>query len=214
MSQRIMTSEIKAILFDIGGVIVRTDDPAPRLQLAGRFGLDRAGIDHLVFGSEIAQAVERGEADEAAVWEHVRRELSLTPEALIEFQSEFWRGDQADTSLLDLLGRLHGRFRTGLLTNSWLRDPLALFWTRFGLPEAAVRAAVDVVVSSARVGVRKPDARIYQAALDALGTAPQETVFVDDFPHNIEAARALGLQTVWFENALQARRDLLALLGT
>ncbi len=208
-----MASEIKAVLFDIGGVIVRTDDLSPRTRLASRFGLDRAGIDQLVFGSAMAQAVERGEADEAALWAQVGAELKLTPEALRAFQNEFWGGDQADASLLALLRSLRGRCRTGLLTNSWLRDPLALFWTRFGLPEADVRASVDVVVSSAVVGVRKPAPRIYQAALEALGTSAQETLFVDDFMHNIEAARALGFQTIWFENAAQARRDLLALLA-
>jgi epoxide hydrolase-like predicted phosphatase len=207
-----MAAEIKAILFDIGGVIVRTDDPAPRVRLAARFGLDRAGIDQLVFGSPIAQAAERGEAEEAAVWAHVQRELALTPEALAEFQSEFWRGDKADAALIDLLHSLRGAYRTGLLTNSWLREPLSLFWTRFGLSEAVVRGTFDVVVSSAAVGVQKPDARVYQAALTALGTKAEETVFVDDFAHNIQAARALGLQAVHFTGADQARRELMAIL--
>lgn len=203
---------IKAILFDIGGVIVRTDDPAPRERLGRRLGLDRAGIDRLVFSNPIAQAAERGEADETAVWEHVQRELALTADGLGEFQTEFWRGDHADVSLIDLLHSLRGHYRTGLLTNSWLRDPLALFWTRFGLTETLVRGALDVVVSSASVGVQKPDARIYQAALNALDTAAEETVFVDDFAHNIEAARALGFHAIRFETAAQARRDLLDVL--
>jgi len=208
-----MTQEIKAVLFDIGGVIVRTDDPAPRERLAARFGLDRAGIDRLVFSSPAAQAAERGATEEQAVWQHVAAALSLSAADLLDFQVQFWGGDRADGALLDMLRGLRGRYRTGLLTNSWLRDPLPLFWTRFGLPEAQIRATFDAVVSSAQVGVQKPDPRIYQAALAALGAAAQETVFVDDFAHNIEAARALGLHAIHFRGADQARRELLELLG-
>ena len=56
---------IQAVIFDIGGVLVRTDDPEPRRNLARRYGLDRNGIEKLVFGSPISQAVEIGQAKEA-----------------------------------------------------------------------------------------------------------------------------------------------------
>ena len=208
---------IKAVLFDIGGVIVRTEDPGPRLRLAAQFGLDRAGIDNLVFGSPAAQAAERGELSETAVWEHVGKELSLSSAQLEQFQRDFWAGDRADASLIHLLRTLRSpradkRCRTGLLTNSWLPDPLPLFWTRFNLREDEVRAALDVAISSARVGIQKPAPRIYLAALEALDVPASQTVFVDDFAHNIAAARELGLHAIHFETTAQARRDLLALL--
>jgi HAD superfamily hydrolase (TIGR01509 family) len=207
-----MTEKIEAVLFDIGGVIIRTEDPGPRERLARRFGLDRAGIDRLVFGSPAAQAAERGETDEAVVWMHVQRELDLSAEQLSQFQAEFWAGDRADPSLIHLLFHLRSRCRTGLLTNSWLRDPLPLFWTRFSFGEEEVRAALDVAVSSARIGIQKPAAGIYKAALAELEARPEATVFVDDFMHNIDAARALGMHAIHFVTATQARRDLLALL--
>jgi len=210
---RRMAAEIKAVLFDIGGVIIRTEDPGPRERLAGCYGMDRTGIDRLVFGSSTAQAAERGQEPESAVWANVQRELSLSAEQLAQFQTEFWAGDRADSSMIHLLAELHSRgIRTGLLTNSWLPDPLPLFWTRYPLAEAEVRAALDVAVSSARIGVQKPAARIYQAALEELGTRAEETVFIDDFPHNIAAARELGLRAILFETAMQAQQDLLALL--
>ena len=208
-----MNVKIKGILFDIGGVIVRTDDLRPRENLARRFGMNREEIDQLVFQNPAAQAAERGEGSEAAVWETVQAALNLTPAQLVEFQTEFWRGDAADAALLDLLASLRPGCRTGLLTNSWLRSPLELFWKRFKLPEARVRLAVDVVVSSAEVGVQKPAPRIYAAALERLGTLAPETVFVDDNAANVDAARRLGFEAVLFENPAQARRDLLALLA-
>jgi glucose-1-phosphatase len=208
-----MPSSVRAILFDIGGVLIRTEDPSIRLRLAQRWGLDRAGLDQVVFGSPAAQAVERGEAQESAVWESARQALNLRPEDMDAFQAAFWAGDRLDRSLIHLLGKLHARYRTGLLTNSWLRDPLSMFTSRFQMPREEIRSVLDVVVSSAQIGVQKPDARIFTYACEQLGTAPQETVFVDDFPQNIQAARALGMLGVLFESPTQARRDLMTLLA-
>lgn len=54
----------------------------------------------------------------------------------------------------------------------------------------------DAIVRSCDVGARKPDVRMVRAALDKLGSAPEETLFVDDLPANRESARALGVATV------------------
>lgn len=79
-----MTS-IRAILFDIGGVLLRTEDRTPRNALAARFGLDYAGVDQLVWGSPISVAAEEGRAEPADVWEHVRQTLNLSPVEILEF---------------------------------------------------------------------------------------------------------------------------------
>jgi glucose-1-phosphatase len=203
---------IKVILFDIGGVIVRTVDPAPRERLAHCFGLNRKGIDELVFLNPVAQAAERGEAVEEAVWEYVGKRLNLSALEMEDFQAAFWGGDCADVSLIELMAHLHRRYRTGLLTNSWLRDPLPLFWRRFDVPEVKIRSAVDLAVSSAELGVQKPEAQIFNAVLDRFQVRAAETVFVDDFSRNVDAARDLGFQGILFESPTQMRRDLLSLL--
>lgn len=208
----LIMSTIRAILFDIGGVIIRTDDPAPRLRLARRFGLDRAEIDRLVFSSPAAQAAERGESDEAAVWAHVCKALALDDAGLAEFQREFWAGDRVDVALIERLATYRPKYRVGLLTNAWTREPLALFTRRYGLPEALVSRAFDAAVSSAQVGAQKPDPRAYKAALEALGVTAGEAVFVDDFAHNVEAARRLGMQAILFRDAHQATEELDAIL--
>lgn len=208
-----MKKEIRLVLFDIGGVLLRTDDPAPRTRLAQRYGLDRAGIDRLVFSSPAAQAAEIGRAEESAVWAHVGETLGIDAAEMVEFQRQFWAGDTVDLSLFDLLRSLRPARRTGLLTNSWLREPLALFRTRYGLADDLVRDAVEAAVSSAQVGVQKPDRRIFDTALARFNAAAEETVFVDDFVQNVEAARKLGMVSILFENPTQARRDLLAALG-
>jgi putative hydrolase of the HAD superfamily len=69
------------------------------------------------------------------------------------------------------------------------------------------------MIISAEVGVEKPDARIFQIALEKLGVAASESVFLDDFAENIAAARALGMQTIHFTQPEQALVQLEKLLA-
>jgi len=58
----------------------------------------------------------------------------------------------------------------------------------------------EVIVDSSAVGMRKPDPRIYHMALDQLGVAPERSVFLDDAPGNIAAARAIGMHAILVED--------------
>ena len=68
----------------------------------------------------------------------------------------------------------------------------------------------DVLVWSYQLGIAKPDPAIYRYALDKLGTRPEETLFIDDKRENIEAARALGIQSIEYSTVEQLRADLIA----
>ncbi len=76
--------------------------------------------------------------------------------------------------------------RTCLFSNSW----------GFDLYDPDVRASFDLEVLSGAVGARKPQPEIYAIALDAVGAAPGEVVFIDDQPVNLEPAAALGIDTI------------------
>ena len=69
-------------------------------------------------------------------------------------------------------------------------------------------AALQAVVASCETTHRKPEPGAYRAALDALGTAPEETVFVDDQPANIEGARRVGIRGTVFSGAEELRSFL------
>jgi putative hydrolase of the HAD superfamily len=90
-----------------------------------------------------------------------------------------------------LLARLRRRYRLGLVSNFYgnLEDVCA---------EAGIAGLFDVMVDSTRVGVTKPDARIFRHALDALGAAPSEATFVGDSPsRDMAGARGVGMRHVW-----------------
>jgi len=71
----------------------------------------------------------------------------------------------------------------------------------------------EIVVDSCEVGLRKPDARIYELTCERIGVKPDASVFIDDNAENIAAARALGMETVHFgENPFVAVAELDAIL--
>jgi putative hydrolase of the HAD superfamily len=72
----------------------------------------------------------------------------------------------------------------------------------------------EVVIDSSHAGVRKPDPRIFRLALDALDVAPEQSLFLDDFPGNIAAAGALGMRGILVgSDRLAAIAELDTLLG-
>ncbi|HET6203979.1 MAG TPA: HAD family hydrolase [Planctomycetota bacterium] len=82
--------------------------------------------------------------------------------------------------------------RLGLVSNNTYHAPIARTLERLGL-----RPHFDVLVSSSAFGLRKPDPRIFRAASDYLGAAPEECVHVGDLPLvDVAGARAAGMKAV------------------
>ncbi len=93
--------------------------------------------------------------------------------------------------------------RTVLLSNSWGE----------GYPEDLLRELFDTVVISGRIGLRKPDPRIFEHTLDAIGLPAHRCVFFDDAPVNVDGARAVGLHAHRHTDADTTRAVLADLLG-
>ncbi len=195
---------IRGLLFDLGGVLLRTEDPAPRERLAARFGLTRRQLEDLVFNSPTGLAAQRGEISTRAHLNQVAQRLGLDDAGWRDFWRQFWAGDRVDDQLVAWLQALKPHYRLGLLSNAW---DTTRAWLE-GQPTLA--ALWDVVVISAEVGTMKPDPAIYHHALKQLDLPPAAVLFVDDMPANVAAARALGLHAVRFTTRSALQRDLAA----
>ncbi len=184
---------IRAIFFDFGGVIMRTEYQAPRQHLAERFHMDYDDIDKVVFGSESARRASVGEISEDEHWAEVLKRLKLPLSEKRSFSDEFFGGDVIDRKLVEHIRTLRGKFHIGLISNAW--SGLRQFITQEKLVDV-----FDTVIISAEVGVTKPDARIYQIALEQAKVQANEAVFVDDMLVNIEACESLGMAGVEFRD--------------
>ncbi|MBW6475407.1 MAG: HAD family phosphatase [Anaerolineaceae bacterium] len=202
------SDHIKAVVFDMGGVFVQTKDKNPRTRLAHKFGLSYEALSQLVFQSETAQLATVGAIDESAHWDFIAKHFDLNEAEMVKFWDDFWGGDQLDQELLNFTKILKPDYAIGLLSNAWsgARD---LLTHRFGFLDI-----FDVSVFSAEVRMAKPEPEIYQWILDALQVSAGETIFVDDFIENIQAAQALGFKTVHFTQTSQAIEEIKDILGS
>ena len=198
---------IRAVIFDFGGVIVRTEDQSPRLKWAERLGVTPEVLSATVFDSDASTEATIGRVPAEAIWAHVAATLNLDAATLAQLRSEFFAGDRRDDALVAFLRGLRPAYKTGILSNAW-SDGRQIIAGKFALGDAA-----DDLVISAEVGVAKPDPRIYDLATTRLDVRPEETIFVDDFVRNIDGARKFGMQAVHFRNREQAIADVRALLA-
>lgn len=193
---------IEAIIFDVGGVLVRTFDHAGRRVWEERLALPEGGAEAVVLNSEMGHRAQRGEISTDELWGWVGGHLQLGDE-LEAFRRDFWRGDAVDSELMALIRRLSGRYQMAIISNATdaLLDTLEHYEL---LPE------FDLVVGSAYEGVMKPDPAIYEATLARLGRRPEETLFIDDAPANIAGASSLGMQCILFKPSLDLAAELKA----
>lgn len=197
--------KIKAVFFDFGGVIQRTEFQAPRQQLAQRFGMEYDDIDNIVFNSPTAKQATVGELAVEKHWDAVAKRLKVSKNEIAAVESEFFAGDVIDHSIVEYLRSLRPRYKTGLISNAW--SDMRGYLVRQKLDEV-----FDTLTISAEVGVAKPEAKIYLLALEQAQVEPEAAVFVDDVPANIEACEALGMQGILFRDPLKAMNELKKLL--
>ena len=196
---------IRAVFFDLGGVIVRTEFQAPRQRLAERLGMEYEDIVKLVFESPSSLRASRGEISAEEHWAEVTKRLRRPASETESIRAEFFAGDIIDRELVSFLRSLRPRYHVGLISNAWpdLRDYIV---------EQKFEDAFDAMVISAEVGVMKPEARIYQIALEQAGVSPNEAVLVDDFAKNIEGCQAVGMHGIHFREPQAAMTELKKML--
>jgi epoxide hydrolase-like predicted phosphatase len=196
---------IKAVIWDIGGVIARTEDRSPRDQLADDLGVTREYLNDLFFSGPLGIRAQKGEISVSELMSHIRSELALTSSEFPDLQERFFAGDMIDYKLVDFIRTLKPRYKTGVISNAWGQlDELLAEWE--------IADAFDVVIGSGDEGIMKPDPAIFRLALERLGIEPGEAVFIDDFIENIQGARAVGMQGIHFLKPEQALGDLKVLL--
>jgi putative hydrolase of the HAD superfamily len=197
---------IRAILFDVGGVLEIVDPPAATARWEQRLGLSPGEIDDRLDDVWAAGTVGAISLDE--VHRGIGDRLRLDPTAVDALMEDLWTEylGRINTELVEFLRRLRRRYRTGIITNSFV-GAREREQERYALSDL-----VDVILYSHEVGVAKPDPRIYQRACELLGVEPHEAIFVDDSPEALDGAEAVGMHGVLYRSTPQAIEHIEALL--
>jgi glucose-1-phosphatase len=193
---------IKAIIFDVGGVLIRTHDHKPRRQWEKKLGLSEWESEQIVFNSEMGRKAQQGAISDEALWDWVGQRLKLSQTDLAAFRNDFWAGDVLDDGLIDFIRRLRPAYQTAIISNATdgLHESLS--------NQHEIADAFDLIVGSAVEKVMKPAPEIFQRTLQRLGRLPEEAVFIDDFAHNIQAAQELGWHTIHFQPGTNVPAEL------
>jgi putative hydrolase of the HAD superfamily len=197
-----LKSEVKAVIFDVGGVLIRTPDRSNRRAWEEKLGLAEWEAEEIVFGGDMGSKAQRGDITHEALWTWIGQRLNLAADQLHAFRTGFWAGDVLDTALIATIRRLRPHYQTAVISNAtdFLRRDLS--------ENYAIADAFDLIVCSAEEKVMKPDPAIYQLTLERLGRRAEEAVFIDDAAANIAAARALGMHTIHFKPSVDLPAEL------
>ncbi|NMB62231.1 MAG: HAD family phosphatase [Chloroflexi bacterium] len=189
-----MKMDIKAVIFDMGGVFIRTPDLSARKKMAEKLGMNVQKLNDLFFKSPIAIEAEKGLVTREKLLQYTLQQLGGSQPDVEAFVAEFFSRDEEDQELVQLVRSLKPHYKLALLSN-------AFEGTRQWMQERFTFLHLfEISIFSYEVGMRKPDEQIYRLVLDKLQVEPQQALFVDDFKENIEGAQRLGIQTVWYHS--------------
>ncbi len=203
-----MTKKIKAVIWDMGGVILRTSGERSRFEMAMEFNVPAETLYKLVFNSPSAEKATIGLISESDHWNYVADGLGVSRERVQELQERFWAEDTVDKQLVDYIKSLNKSYKTGLLSNAWSGARQSLN------QRIPIGIVFQYSMFSCEVRLRKPDAKIYQRLLDLMEVKADEAIFVDDFSENITGAEAVGIRGVQFLSTTQAIDDVNRILSS
>jgi putative hydrolase of the HAD superfamily len=196
----------RAVLFDLGGVVLGSPFTAI-FELERRYGLGRGFITrHIAQTGEQGafSRLERGELDVPGFGVAFAAECRKLGVALdgTELITCIAAGAEPRPRYLRALERIreHG-ILTAALTNNWKNDGVDRLAPKF-----------DAFFESAKLGMRKPDPRIYVHACESLGVKAVEVVYLDDIGKNLKPARELGMTTLLVSDGDAALDELSGLL--
>jgi epoxide hydrolase-like predicted phosphatase len=199
--------KIKAVFFDVGGVLDRTDkvreEEADRREIAAGLGLCVEEMWQLFYTTEHWQLARIGEITDDEFWRRNLEPFGMDdPEDRNTFVEKLFAFKKVLPEMRSLLETLQGRVKLGIISNATNILETNLH-NRFN-----VDSYFDVVINSARVGYAKPDPEIYQIALERIGVQPEHTLFTDDQQHNVDAAVELGMNAVLFTGVTDFYRTM------
>lgn len=200
---------IEAVIFDFGGVL--TSSP---FEAFARFETERGLPADIIRRTNAANHLEnawarfeRAEVD-IETFDRLFAEESLALGAEVRGREvlPLLQGDLRP-EMVEALKRIKAQFRTGCITNNLPANAIGSLTGR-SLYIAEVMVLFDHVIESAKIGLRKPDPRIYQIMVETLKVDPKNCVYLDDLGVNLKPAREMGMTTIKVASGAQAIAEL------
>ena len=193
---------IKAVIFDLGNVLINYDAEKAARRFSNKAGVPLEKVWKHFFTSRVEKAYTRGEITTREFYEHAKRAFS----SHVDFRtfSHLWNDIfWPNKKVCLLLKKLSRHYPLYLISNT---NALHFNHVRRKFPE--IFAHFKKTFPSHIMGRRKPDRRIYWRVLKTIKLKPEETVFIDDMPHFIKAARKVRMNGIQFSSDGQLKTEL------
>jgi len=201
--------KIKAIVFDIGGVLAKENYSeksldghrlvsvhkymAKKLKINIDFWFD--SIDNL-YTKAIEGVISRKKAIEG-----MANNLKINKNLLVDyFKKAYKKSLKENKSLYKIAFKLKENYKIAILSDQW-------YLSRDVFVNKKNMKKFDLVIISCDVGMRKPDLQIYQLLIKKLRLKPSEIVFIDNREFNLKPAEKLGIKTILFKNNRKLIKD-------
>jgi epoxide hydrolase-like predicted phosphatase len=198
---------IRAVIFDVGGVLIQTADRSALCRWEARLGLREGELAREVFSCPASWRASIGLATGADVWMELACLYRLHANEVQELAQDVFAAEAVDEAMAAFVGLLRPRYKTALLSNAWPEARNSLQERR------GLGALTDTLILSCEERLMKPDTRLYHLAAERLGVAPEETLFVDDYLPNVEGAWDAGMRAVHHTTREATLRELATLLS-
>ena len=206
---------VEAVIFDFGGVM--TTSP---FEAFARFERERGYPVDIIRNTNAANHLENAWA------KFERAEIDLDTFDRLFAEESLALGGAAvggrevlpllagdlHPDMVEALRRIKAECKTGCITNNLPANAIGSQGGR-SFYVAEVMALFDHVIESAKIGLRKPDPRIYRMMTETLDVSPSDCVYLDDLGVNLKPARAMGMTTIKVVSAQQAITELEAATG-
>lgn len=193
---------LRAVIFDVGGVLLHLPNNRRQCQWETEFGLAEGAIDQALWATDLANQARLGHIQSDDVWRLLATHLHLTRDQIQRIQQTYFVDEYLDPAMEQLLQDLRPHFQLALLTNAW-SDARSTLTKKFSLS-----TMVDDMIISAEVGFAKPDPAIYHLTLQRLGIEPKEALFIDDKVRNTVAAQRVGIASIVFQSSAQVIEEI------
>ncbi|XP_053105505.1 bifunctional epoxide hydrolase 2 isoform X2 [Hemicordylus capensis] len=220
-----MAAKRSLVLFDLGGVLLGSSVQGVFQRLERSLGLPGNFFQNVILHGGLDGPFSRAMVGKIGLtqliteFEEDCKKFAATSESSLpekfsvaQIFEEMGKGEAFNPALLQAAQTLKDNgFKIAVLTNNWIDDSPKRKYT--GLTFCLLRRYFDMVFESCRIGLQKPDPRIYEYVLEVMKAKPEEVIFLDDIGANLKPAQEMGMATILVKDADTALKELQALTG-
>ncbi len=189
---------IRSVIFDLGGVVLKNGIYTAIPIYEKKHKMPKDSLRNL-FDNKYLIPLELGKISEEVLWRGLASDLG---QDISDFKEIVFKNFILQKGVWKIAKKCKKSYKIGLLTNN------SKEWAEQLEKKYNLSKLFNIIVVSAKVGLRKPDPEIYQLITKKLKVNPSECVFIDDLTENVQGAKKLGIKSFQFKSSSQCRKEL------